>query len=380
VVNGVANKERILAEFLELVQVDSESGREGRLKELLKEKLGDLGLTVIEDKAGKETEGDSGNLIASLEGTTNKPAILFCAHMDTVKPGVGVKPVIRDGAVYSREGTVLGADDKAGIAAILEGLRVAEEQGLARPPIEVVFTVSEERGLMGSKHLDFSVLQARQAYVLDSVGEPGTIVIRAPRQNEVEFRVYGKAAHAGINPEDGINAIHVAAKALAGMRIGRIDEETTCNLGTVEGGKARNIVADYCSIGGEVRSLAPEKLERVTAEMVKHFQEEVGRYGARSEVRVNLLYPEMNLDPEEPVVALAKQAARNLGKVPNLIKTGGGSDASIFNGQGIRCVNLGIGMEAVHTAEEHIRIEDLVDTARLVVEIIREAGRRVDPD
>ncbi len=376
----MVSEDRILTEFLELVQVDSESGKEGRLKELLKEKLSSLGLDVIEDEAGKHLGGESGNLIAFLPGRADKSAILFCAHMDTVKPGVGVKPVVKDKTIYSSGDTILGADDKAGIAAILEALRVVKEQAIENPPVEIVFTVSEEQGLMGSKRLDFSLLKAKHGYVLDSVGDPGTIVIRAPRQNELEFRVYGKAAHAGINPQDGINAIHIAAKALAGMRIGRVDEETTCNIGTIEGGKARNIVADYCCIGGEARSLSPEKLERITGEMVKHFREKVEKYGGRCEVRVDLLYPEMNLDPEEPVVALAQQAARNIGKVPNLIKTGGGSDASIFNGNGIRCVNLGIGMESVHTTEEHIRVENLVDTARLVVEIIREAGRRVDPN
>ena len=376
----MVSEDRILTEFLELVQVASESGKEGRLKELLKEKLTGLGLDVFEDGAGNELGGESGNLIAFLPGTVDKPAILLCAHMDTVKPGVGVKPVIAEGVVYSAGDTILGADDKAGIAAILEALRVIKENGLARPPVEVVFTVSEEQGLMGSKHLDFLLIKAKRAFVLDSVGEPGTIVIRAPRQNELEFRVYGRAAHAGINPEDGINAIHVAAKALAGLRMGRIDEDTTCNVGTIEGGKARNIVADYCCVGGEVRSLSPKKLEQVTAEMVQRFREEVERNGARCEVHVDLLYPEMNLDPEEPVVALAQQAARNLGKTPSLIKTGGGSDASIFNGHGIRCVNLGIGMESVHTTQERIRVRDLVDTARLVVEIIREAGRQVDTD
>lgn len=365
----------MVAEFIELVGIDSESGQEGRIRDAIRGKLTALGLEVYEDEAGRVLNGESGNLVARLEGSVPKPPIMFCAHMDTVKPGQDVKAVIKGETIFSAGDTILGADDKAGIAAILEALRVIKEDKLAYPPVEVVFTVGEEQGLMGSKHLDFSRIQSRLGYVLDSAGEPGSIITRAPRQNEIEFTVWGKAAHAGINPEEGVNAIHAAARALAGMRTGRIDEETTCNLGIIEGGRARNIVADFCLIRGEARSLSPEGLERITSEMVERFQAAVAEYGARGEVHVQLLYPEMNLSHEEPVVSLACRAVRNLGKTPQLVKTGGGSDASIFNGQDIRCANLGIGMQAVHTVDEHISIRDLVDSARLVVEILKEAGR-----
>lgn len=371
------NEERLVNEFIELVETDSESSCEGKLRDVLRAKLTSLGLLVEEDDAGKRLQGESGNLIARLAGTVDKEPVLFCAHMDTVRPGTGVKAVIRDNTIYSQGNTVLGADDKAGIAAILEGLRVLKEHGVSHPPLEVVFTVREELGLMGSKHLDFTRIKSRLGFVLDSAGEPGNIVIRAPRQNEIEFQVFGKAAHAGINPEQGLNAIHVAARALAGLHVGRIDEETTCNLGVIEGGKARNIVADFCRIQGEARSLSPEKLENITVEMVEHFRHEVERNGATCDVRVELLYPEMNLLPDEPVVCLARQAVENLGKTPRLINTGGGSDASVFNGRGIRCANLGIGMQAVHTVDEHIHIRDLVDTTRMVFEIIKEAGRQL---
>ncbi|MGI6487207.1 MAG: M20/M25/M40 family metallo-hydrolase [Syntrophomonadaceae bacterium] len=371
----MVNRERLVREFIELVETDSESGREGKLRDLLMVKLRALGLEVEEDEAGKKVNGESGNLIARLDGTPDKPSILFSAHMDTVSPGVGVKAAIRGETIYSEGETILGSDDKAGIAAILEALRVVKEVGWAHPPLEVVFTVSEEQGLMGSKNLDYSHLSSRSGYVLDGSGEPGTIITRAPCHNEICFEVFGKAAHAGINPEDGVNAIQAAARALADLELGRIDKETTCNLGIIEGGRARNIVPGYCRIVGEARSLSRERLQDLTGIMVEHFRHRVSEYGAESQVQVEMLYPEMDLQPDDPVIKLARQAVVNLGKNPVLESTGGGSDANVFNGKGIRCANLGIGMQSVHTTDEFIHIKDLVDNARLVVEIIKEAGR-----
>ncbi|MCR4399356.1 MAG: M20/M25/M40 family metallo-hydrolase [Syntrophomonadaceae bacterium] len=369
----MVNQDRLLAEFLRLVAIDSVSGCEGRVSEVLRETLGALGFQVTEDEAGKALGGEAGNLIARLPGNAPGPSLVFCAHMDTVEPGSGVRPELRGGCVYSAGDTILGGDDKAGIVAILEGVRVVIEQGWRRPDLEVVFTVSEEQGLMGSKHLDFARLRSRLGFVLDSVGEPGAIITRAPRQNEIEFEVLGRAAHAGIAPETGVNAIQAAARALAAMPMGRIDAQTTCNIGVIEGGKARNIVPDRCHMKGEARSLSPARLEEVTRQMVETFHAEVERYGAQGEARVSLLYPEMDLAPGELVVRLAARGAEAAGLSARIESTGGGSDASIFNGAGIRCVNLGIGMQAVHTTEEHIALADLAGSARWVACIIREA-------
>jgi tripeptide aminopeptidase len=228
--------------------------------------------------------------------------------------------------------------------------------------------------LLGAKHFDFSKVTSRLAYTLDSGDPPGTIVVQSPCQNEIEYTVTGRAAHAGINPQDGLNAIQIMARALAQMPCGRIDAETTCNLGIIEGGRARNIVAEQCRVKGEARSLQRAKLDKLTAELVDIFKREVRNHGGQPETEVKFLYPEFSLDPEEKVVQLAARAASAIGLSPCLESTGGGSDASIINGNGIRCANLGIGMSSVHTTAEFIKIEDLVNDARWILEIIRQAA------
>ncbi|MRR31307.1 M20/M25/M40 family metallo-hydrolase, partial [bacterium] len=341
---------------------------------LLRSRLESLGMNVYEDGAGVALNGESGNLIAWKEGTIAGPSLFFCAHMDTVVPGMGIIPVVEDGSVRSSGDTVLGSDDKAGIAGILEALQVIKDRGLAHVPVEVIFTVSEEVGLMGSKHLEFERVRSKLGYVLDADGQIGNIVIEGPTQNEFEIRVQGRAAHAGINPEEGVNAIVCAAHAIEHLRVGRIDEETTCNIGTINGGRARNIVADECLVHGEARSHSPAKLEKLTMEIIKTFEDKIAEKGGQCQVQLKHLYSEIKLSKDEQVVQMACRAARALGREPVLTRTGGGSDANIFNGQGFRCANLGVGMKKVHTTEEFIRIEDLVDNARFILKIIEEAG------
>ncbi|MGE5545063.1 MAG: M20/M25/M40 family metallo-hydrolase [Bacillota bacterium] len=371
----LVNRDRLISNFMALIRIDSESGQEGALRDFVRSRLQDLGLEVYEDGAGKALGGESGNLIAWKDGELPGPSIFFGAHMDTVVPGKSVEPVLDEGIIRSSGDTVLGGDDKAGIAAILEALQVINERRIPHPPLEVIFTVSEEQGLMGSKHLDFTRVRSKLGYVLDSDGSTGNIVVRAPTQNEFAITVIGKAAHAGINPEEGLNAICLAAYAINHLNIGRIDDETTCNLGTINGGRARNIVADRVEVKGEARSLSPDKLESLTEEIVTVFRNKVEERGGRCEVEVKHLYPRIDLDPEEPVVQIAVRAARAMGKEPVLACTGGGSDANIFNGQGIRCANLGIGMKKVHTTEEFITVDSLVDSAQYVLQIIEEAGK-----
>lgn len=372
----MVNNERLLANFIRMAGVASVSGREGAMRDMLMNEFSLLGLSAEEDNAGKALGGDSGNLLVKMPGTIDKPALLLAAHMDTVVPGTDIKPVCGNDNIIRSEGdTILGSDDKAGIAAILEAVQVIKEKGLDHPPLELLFTVSEEQGLLGIKNLDFSRLKARYGFVLDSGGAPGTIVVQSPCQNEIEYRVKGKSAHAGINPEDGINAIQIMARALAVMPCGRIDSDTTCNFGIIEGGMARNIVAADCRVKGEVRSLNRSKLENLTADLVSIFTAEVTKNGGIAETDVVLLYPETTLNADEDVVSMAVKAAASIGISSRLISTGGGSDASIINGNNIRCANLGIGMSAVHTTEEYIRVEDLLNDARLVLGIIEEAVR-----
>jgi len=370
------NEKRLLDRFIRLVETDSPSGQEGKMRDLLSEELSRWGYSTVEDGAAPLLGGECGNLLVRIPGNLDTDPLLFVAHMDTVQPGVGVKAIVDGDRVKSAGETILGSDDKAAIAAMLEVLEILREHNIPHPPMEYLFTVSEEQGLMGSKVFDFTQLKSQLAYVLDSGGEPGCIVVQSPCQNEIEYTVYGKAAHAGISPEQGINAIQVAAQALAVMPCGRIDAQTTCNFGTIEGGVARNIVAPSCRIKGEARSLKREYLDEITERLVRTFTETVEAAGARAEAEVKFLYPEMKLDPAEEVVELAVAAAHNIGLVPQLVSTGGGSDASMVNGAGIRCANLATGMCAVHTTDEYILIKDLVDDARLVLAIIQEAGRK----
>lgn len=370
----MVNSDRLVKLFMEMVEVASVSGQEGAFRDYLKRHFADRGLQCEEDDAASRLGGDSGNLLVRIAGTKDTHPILFLTHMDTVIPGKGIKAVLsNDGVIHSEGSTILGSDDKAGIAAILEAYDVLIEKGLDYPPLELLFTVSEEQGLLGARNFDFSRLKSPLAFALDSGGKPGTIVVKSPCQNEIEYRVQGKAAHAGINPEEGINAIQIMSRALAVMPCGRINEFTTCNFGTIEGGKARNIVAENCSARGEARSLNRPELDRLTEELTATFIREVEKNGGQADVQVIFLYPEITLDADEQVVSLAVAAAESIGLQPELVGTGGGSDASIVNGNNIRCANLGIGMSSVHTTEESIRVDDLILDAELVLAIIQQS-------
>ncbi|MEW6064932.1 hypothetical protein P378_16435 [Desulforamulus profundi] len=371
----MVNAERVVQEFMELVQVDSESGAERQLADLLKERLAAMGLEVIEDNAGDHVEvgRGTGNVIATLPGNGGKGPMLLSAHMDTVKPGKGVRPRRENGVITSAGDTVLGSDDKAGIVAILECLRVVKEKNIAHGGIQVVFTVAEEIGLVGAKNLDYNCIQAKIGFVLDSGGPPGEIIIQAPTQYSLTATIKGKAAHAGIAPEQGINAIVVASHAIAGMKVGRIDEETTSNIGVIAGGVATNIVPEQTTIKGEARSINPAKAKDQIDHMVDEINKAAEKFGATAVIKVEKEYDPINLAPEALPVRIAMQAAENIGVKPFLGQTGGGSDANIFNGQGIACANLGIGMSKVHTTEEFITEENLVANAQLMVEIIKVA-------
>ncbi len=369
----MVNQERLVNRFCELVGIASVSGREAPMRDRIIEEMTKRGLIVVEDEAAAAVGGDSGNLLVSISGNSPGKKLLFAAHMDTVEPGEGINAVLKDGIVRSQGDTILGADDKAAIAALLEALDVIQENQLVYPDLELLFTVGEEQGLKGAKAFDFSRLKAQLAYVLDAGGEPGAIVIESPCQNEIEYEVMGRAAHAGINPEEGLNAVHIAARALAKMPSGRIDDETTCNFGQIQGGKARNIVAEHCHIQGEARSLSRHKLEQLTKRLVESFSAEVNALGGEPRTKVSFLYPEICLRPDDEVVRLAVTAAERAGIKPRLMRTGGGSDASIIHGAGIPCANLGIGMQKVHTCEEFITVSDLSATTALILAIIETA-------
>jgi len=372
------NKQRMLAEFFELVKIKCSTRDERQVADILKARLADLGMEVTEDKAGEKIGGNCGNVLAYIEGTVpGAPTIMLSAHMDCVEPCGGIEPQLKDGIITSVGDTILGGDDKAGIAAILEALRMITEQNIQHGPIQVVFTVAEEGGLNGAKMMDPSLLKADFGYALDSGGAPGEIITMAPGQNSITAIIHGKKAHAGIAPEDGINSIVVAGIALAEMNYGRIDFETTANIGIITGGNATNIVPDKVEVRCEARSRNMEKLAAQTNHMQETFQRVAIENGARAEVIVKESYGPYVLTEDAPVVVLAVKATQSINLIPQIEATGGGSDANFFNNYGVPTAVLGVGMSKVHTADEYIKEVDLYNSAELVVALITTAGTMI---
>lgn len=367
------NESRLLDDFIELVKIDSPTNNERKIADLLKQKLTNLGLTVFEDNVGKMIGGNTGNIFATLPGNTTAPRLLFSAHMDCVSPCINVNPQILSDRVTSDGTTILGADDKAGIAPILEALKTIIDHKIPHGDIQIIFTVSEEVSLKGSKNLDRNLIKADLGYVLDSSGNPGTIIINAPSQNKLKFLVKGKSAHAGIDPENGLNAISIASKACAKIPVGRIDEETTANIGLINGGLATNIVPNLVEIICETRSLSEDKLKYQTDLMIDIFNETALAENAEVEVISKNLYNSFALPVNSPVIQLVKSSIEIIKLSPTLTSTGGGSDANYFNTYNVPCAVLGIGMQKVHTNEEFILLKDLYNNSRLVCEIIKNA-------
>ena len=411
------NNNRIIERFTMLAQIDSVSREEAQIADKLKEILTGMGADVFLDSAGEKVGGNSGNLIAKFKGSTESEPILLSGHMDTVEPGRGVKVQFKNGVFRSDGTTILGSDDKSALVIILEVMDVILENNLPYPPIEIVFTICEEVGLLGAKHFDLSMIDARTGYILDST-DPEGIVTRAPSANHFTIKVHGKDAHAGAFPEKGINAISVAARAISQLELGRIDHETTCNLGKIEGGKATNIVPDLVTIHGEARSHDKAKLKAVTETIFNAFHNAVETFrkekpkqnqkqnynqnqkrnhnqkqkqnknqnvneDANEDTNENQLprveiefendFPATHIPDDHIVVKLAKSAARNLGTGKVLVSktSGGGADANIFFGKGVVTGVLGTGMTDVHTVRESIKLEDMENTARLLLEILK---------
>lgn len=370
-------QQRIVEQFMELVQIDSETKHEQNISTVLKEQFARLGLRVYEDDTTAKTGHGAGNLVVTweAEGASDAPAIFFTCHMDTVTPGKGITPILgEDGWIRSDGTTILGADDKAGIAALFEAIRVIQENNLPHGKIQFVITVGEESGLVGARAMNPQDIDAEFGYALDSNGAVGTICVAAPARAEIQMNIYGKSAHAGVNPEDGISAIQVAAKAIAAMKLGRIDDETTANIGKFQGGSALNVVCDFVQIEAEARSIVQEKVEQQVAKMRDALETTCDKFGARAEFHSEILYPAFGFQDDHEVVQLAQRAIRGLGLETSTFMSGGGSDANIFNGFNIPTVNLAVGYEEIHTTNERIRAEDLAKLAEVVVAIVQETA------
>jgi tripeptide aminopeptidase len=379
---ALIQKERLKKLLIELIRIDSPSRKERAVALRLKREMEELGGKVSIDDAGEKVGGDVGNLIAQFSGTVEAAPLLLSAHMDTVMPGEGVVPVL-DGDILRTDGrTVLGGDDKSGVAIICEVLRILRENRVPHGDIDVVFTICEEAGLIGAKCLDVSRLRARTGLVLDS-DSVGFLFTRAPAANRMEFRVRGLAAHAGVCPEKGISAIQVAARGLARMKLGRIDHETTANIGLVQGGTAVNIVPESLVLKGEARSHDEKKLEAQTRHMLECLQEAAAA-SAREidgklrqpgvEAKIERDYDRMDVKDDADIVRLVLDAARNLGLEVKTTATGGGCDANVLNKKGLEVANLATGMREIHTVNEWLDLKDLYTSAEMVLEIVRLNG------
>lgn len=366
------NKERLLETFFELVQIDSETKNERVIADFLIHKLKELGFEVIEDDSAERSGHGAGNLIASMKGTVPKAdPIYFTCHMDTVVPGKGIKPELReDGYIYSDGTTILGADDKAGIAALFEMIRVIKEENKPHGDLQFIITAGEESGLAGAKEMDPSLITSKYGYAVDSDGKVGGIVTSAPYQAKLTTTIYGKTAHAGVAPEKGVSAINIAAKSIAAMKLGRLDAETTANIGSFVGGGATNIVCDEVTLISEARSIVPEKLAAQTTHMTSTFENIAEKMGGRAETEVKQMYPGFNFAEKDVVVQTAMEAIRNIDRTPELLTSGGGSDGNVFNGAGIPTVTLSVGYEEIHTTNERMPVEELNKLTALLIEII----------
>lgn len=371
---------QIVDYFISLVTIDSESRNELEMALKVKKDLEALGAKVYFDNADKQTGGNVGNLCALIPGNDKLDPILFSAHLDTVVPGKSIKPQVRDGVIYTDGTTILGADDKSGITQIIYGIKSLQTKGIDHPPIEILFTVCEEVGLLGVKNADLSGFKAKTCYAFDT-HQVGAVMIGAPSQNNIILTVKGKKSHAGSNPDKGLNSIVVASDAITKAPIGRIDEETTANIGIIKGGEATNIVPDKVVLHGEVRSHSEKKLSAVTDQMCDVFRKtvtnhKVGNFTASVDIEVIHEYDAFCINENEPIVRLATEASKKVGLDPNIHKGGGGSDANILNQKGIQSIVVGTGMNDVHTTDEHISIEALQQGASWVEMLLTIASKR----
>jgi tripeptide aminopeptidase len=366
----------LLTLFCELAAIPSPPGEERAVADRVLDYLEELGLEVEEDDTAPQVGSTAGNLVARTAPTDAGVPIFLCAHLDTVPPTDAIEPVVEDGVIRNSRHTILGADNKAAVAVMLESVRRTIEERRPHGGIELVFTPKEEVGLVGAKALDAGRLEGRIGYVFDHEGPIGQIVRGAPSSTAIDAVFTGRAAHAGMAPEDGRSAIAAAARAIADLRLGRVDDETTANVGEIRGGTARNIVPDRCVVVAEARSQDERKLAELVQEMLDSFAFAASLAECEVETSLEEKYRAYRFSPGEPAILLAETALRGAGFEPRLVIGGGGSDANVFNLRGRPCVNLANGMTRIHSSDEHIAVEDLermVDVTLGLVDAARAA-------
>jgi tripeptide aminopeptidase len=371
--------ERTLELFAELAALPTPSGRERAAADAVQAYLEALGLPVDEDDAGARIDANAGNLLCRLPATNGGGGvpILLCAHLDTVPPQGAIEPVVEDGIVRNAAGTILGADNKAAVAAMLEAAAILVRERRPHAGVELLFTPKEEVGLLGAKAFDVTRLEARAGFVYDQAGPIGDVVLAAPTAVSVLVRFHGRPAHAGIAPEEGRSAILAASRAIADFRLGRIDDETTASVGVITGGTARNVVPEWCSFEADVRSHDEAKLNDLVQEMIDTVTFAASLTECEAETRVEESYHAYRFRRDDLPVRLAAAALGACGVEPRYTRTGGGADANVFNLAGLPCANLANGMADIHTADEHIAVADLgrmVDVTLALVDAARTAA------
>ncbi len=366
--------------FLELCAIPSPSGRERAVADRVSRTLTELGLEWDEDDSAASLDGDTGNVYCGIPPTNGAGGtpIFLCAHTDTVPPETVIEPVVGDdGIVRNAAGTILGSDNKAAVAVMLEAVRRVLAEGREHAGIELLFTPQEEVSLRGADAFDHTRLVATTGFVYDQGAPIGEIVLGSPHGRLLDFRFHGTAAHAGMHPEDGRSAIAAASRAIADFRLGRIDEETSANVGVITGGTARNVVPEWCSFTAEVRSHDERKAIEFAREMVESaaFAASLADCEVESEVRPS--FPGYRFRESDEPVRLAAEALERAGYRPSYALSGGGADANVFNARGLQCVNLANGMMEIHTPDEHIAVADLegmVEVTLALVDAARESG------
>jgi tripeptide aminopeptidase len=372
--NGLPDVARL---FIELAATPSPPGQERAVADVVARYLRDLALEVHEDDAGARIDSTMGNLYCRLEPTVDGTPIFLCAHLDTVPPEGPIEPFVDDGIVRNGRPTILGADDKSAVAAMLEAVRRLVVERRSHAGVELLFTPMEEVGLCGANAFDESRLQARIGYVYDHAAPIGDVILGAPHQASIDVTFRGKAAHAGMYPEDGRSAIAAAARAIADLRLGRLDEETTAGVGTITGGTARNVVPERCSFQAEARSHDHAKLSDLIREMLETFTFAASLGDCDVETHVEEHFSGYRFRQSDEPVRIAVAALERTGHQPRFILSGGGADANVFNERGLQCLVLANGMTNIHSSDEHIAVADLegmVEVTLALIDAARASG------
>lgn len=360
------NKQRLIDEFCKYVKINSESGNEKPFYNKLLKDVKQLNFTVKTDNAGEKCGSNANNIYAILKGDDTKKSRFIACHMDTVSSGGTINPVVGKEFITSDGTTILSADDKSAIAAFLEAVRCFKENKITHRTIEVVFTIGEEQGLIGAQNFDTSVLKSKEGLVFDISRSPNYIVSHSPYKTKFDVTLLGKSAHAGINPEDGISAAMIFANAVSKMKLFKVDEETTANIGYVCGGTGSNVVMSELIAKCEVRSINKEKHDKHISHMIETFKDSAKQLGGSCEIKITNQYPGYKISKDSENLKNVSDIISSMGKEVKLISSGGGSDANIFISKGFDVLNIGTGMESIHSNQERININDFVFMSELI--------------